>query len=461
MTSAQPIDFAPAISVILPVHNGDRTLRDALQSITAQSFANFELLIIDDGSTDQSGTIADAAALADGRVRVFHRRQEGLVASLNFGISVARGEYIARMDCDDISNPARFEQQYQYLQAHPEIAVLGTAFHEMRDDGSITGTTVMPCGSKAIAEHLRSSGNALCHPSTMIRSAALREIGGYRAAFKHCEDYELWLRLSERFPLENLAVPLLTYRRHSAAVSIQHLEQQVIATLAAQRCAELRATGQADPSRDATELTLETALHWGVTQRAIAQMMFARISDTERQLSADPSQSAWLSALRQKYTLGGTQFRVTDRFSALTLPNNAGISFSVIIVITAEDSLERIRRSMISASRSALVHEILLACSNDGRDFSSLTDEFSKIARTLPMVSSDTPERLCAQVTSKAAVCMWAGEVLVYQTLERCVLDGSITNSSILIGTRGEQSVRFDQVRGGLTSAHTNVGPTA
>ena len=129
---------APPISVLLPVHNGERYLADAIAGIRAQTFRDYELIVIDDGSTDRTAQILADCAAAESRLRVVtNPRNYGIPKSLNIGAQAARGEYIAIHDADDCSLPARFQAQYDYLQAHPEIALVGSARYAMDAAGEI------------------------------------------------------------------------------------------------------------------------------------------------------------------------------------------------------------------------------------------------------------------------------------------------------------------------------------
>ena len=127
----------PAISVVMSVYNGARYLHPAVESILEQDFADFEFIIVDDGSTDGSGAILLEFAEKDARIRLIQRENRGLVASLNEAIALARAPLIARMDCDDIAMPDRFTRQIEYLADHPEIAIVGSHIHEIDEDGAI------------------------------------------------------------------------------------------------------------------------------------------------------------------------------------------------------------------------------------------------------------------------------------------------------------------------------------
>ncbi len=212
----------PRISVILPVYNGEAYLSEAIESILNQTFRDFEAIIIDDGSKDGSLAILEEIAARDPRVRVVSRENRGLVATLNQGIELARAPLIARMDADDISLPERFEKQVAYMDAHPECVALGTFVTFVDPRGRpLSDTWFQQSTHEEIdGSHIRAERCQLCHPSTMIRTEAIRSVGGYRDAFVSAEDFDLWLRLGELGNLENLPEILLYYRQHPLQVTV-------------------------------------------------------------------------------------------------------------------------------------------------------------------------------------------------------------------------------------------------
>lgn len=251
------IGIMPAVSVVMPVFNAERFLREAIESILNQTFAGFELIAIDDGSTDRSPEILSHYGRLDARVRVHLRSHRGVPATLNSGCALAHGVYIARMDADDISLPDRFERQAAFLEDHPDVAVLGTQLERIREDGTPIDTTNVPLEHAQIAARMQESC-CMHHPTVMMRADALRTLGGYREAFHAAEDHDLWLRAAERFELANLPQALLRYRIHSQATSFQQLEQQVIAALAAEASARLRRSGQLDIFANVPGITHES-----------------------------------------------------------------------------------------------------------------------------------------------------------------------------------------------------------
>jgi len=210
----------PCISVVLPVHNGERYLVQALDSILEQTFDDFELIAIDDGSSDATLSILQRYEAADPRVVVVSRTRKGQIDTMNEGIQIARGEFLARMDADDIALPERFERQLQYLTDHPECVAVGCATQIINSEGVVIGNMLVETGHEAIDRcNLAIKSVGIPHPTAMIRRQAIVEIGGYREQFPVAEDLDLFLRLAERGRLANLPEMLLSYRVHGANLS--------------------------------------------------------------------------------------------------------------------------------------------------------------------------------------------------------------------------------------------------
>ena len=224
----------PRVSVAMAVHDGERYLAQAVESILGQSYRDFEFLALDDGSSDASREILEHYAKHDDRVRVFARRQRGLIASLNELLAQARGEYLARMDADDISLPARFARQVEFLDRHRECVLVGTRVLLVDPEGDPIRPFAELCSHEEIdREHLTGRGGAICHPSTLMRTEVLRRIGGYDPEKPHAEDLDLFLRMAEAGRVENLPEILLCYRMHPGSVGHRHRETQRASTAAA------------------------------------------------------------------------------------------------------------------------------------------------------------------------------------------------------------------------------------
>ncbi|HEX8038542.1 MAG TPA: glycosyltransferase, partial [Chryseosolibacter sp.] len=203
----------PRVTVLMPVYNGERHLREAIDSILIQTFKPFELLIIDDGSTDRSASII--ASYRDPRIRcIRNERNLGITAALNKGIALASCELIARMDADDISHPQRLQKQFGYMKRNPRCALLSTWARVVSEDNQFIRL-----------ERYRSNFYYynltfecwIYHPTVMFRKAAVQQIGMYRMPYS--EDYDLFWRMSTSFLIGNLPEALLDYRVSSTSLN--------------------------------------------------------------------------------------------------------------------------------------------------------------------------------------------------------------------------------------------------
>lgn len=248
----------PAISVVLPVYNAEAYVREAVESILAQTFTDFELIAINDGSTDGSGAILRELAARDTRIVLVERPNGGLVSALNEGIKIARAELIARMDADDVSMPERFALQHARMMEEPELAVLGSFFHIMDRDGAIIrlydDLPLTPAEARSAV-----GGFLVAHPAVMMRRDAVLKAGGYRKAFCHAEDYELWLRMIDLgYAIANLPRPLLNYRdEYGAKVSAVHWEANGRSVILARLAHRVRKAGLPDPFEGAETIDAE------------------------------------------------------------------------------------------------------------------------------------------------------------------------------------------------------------
>jgi glycosyltransferase involved in cell wall biosynthesis len=235
-----------ALTVLLPVRDGGAYLDEAITSIRRQTFTDFELLVIDDGSADRSPAIAARHAAEDGRVRSLASPGDGLVAALNFGIGQARSDLVARMDADDIALPARFERQMARMTNESDLLVLGTGTTRIDGGGNRLGIVVPPLEPVEVSRALERV-NPIAHPTVIMRRQAVEAAGGYRPAYLRAEDYDLWLRLAERGKLANIAEPLLDYRV-GGRFRPELFARQVLSEMTARAAARLRRDGGVDPT---------------------------------------------------------------------------------------------------------------------------------------------------------------------------------------------------------------------
>lgn len=212
----------PRISVLMPAYNSEQYVAEAIESILNQTFADFEFIIINDGSTDNTAKIIDEYAQRDKRIKfVNNKKNKGLIGVLNEGLDLATGEYIARMDSDDISLPMRFEKQIEYMDAHPECGVLGTWFQMF---GNATSIVRHP---KHIGLLNILSDEHVGHPTVMLRKSVIDKYGfRYDPNYKHAEDFELWSRMVMVTEIHNLPEILLNYRWADANISVVHANEQ-------------------------------------------------------------------------------------------------------------------------------------------------------------------------------------------------------------------------------------------
>lgn len=216
----------PRVSVLMPVYNGERYLRKAVESILNQTFTDFEFIIVDDGSTDNTWQILQGYVANEPRiVLVRNETNIGLAGSLNKGLGLARGEYISRMDADDVSLPERLAAQVAFLDEHPEVGVVGCAVHLIDADGSPMRVRRYPTMHGSILWAL-CFHTPLAHPTVVFRKAVVERVGGYDAASLANEDRDLWQRLSSVTRFANLPQVYLLYRRHPDKVSRRYAEVQ-------------------------------------------------------------------------------------------------------------------------------------------------------------------------------------------------------------------------------------------
>ena len=221
----------PKISVLMPAYNSEKYISEAIESILNQTFTDFEFIIINDGSTDKTAEIINKYAKSDNRIKfVNNTKNQGLIAVLNEGLDIATGEYIARMDSDDISLPERFAKQIEYMDKHPECGVLGTWTELFGPHIKKNKIVKKPPIVKLLDFVIR--GNDVAHPTAMIRRSVLVDNNiKYNPEYKHAEDYALWGTICKYAEIHNLQEILLKYRWHDGNISVKHRKTQ-------QACAE-------------------------------------------------------------------------------------------------------------------------------------------------------------------------------------------------------------------------------
>jgi glycosyltransferase involved in cell wall biosynthesis len=218
----------PPVSVLMPVFNAEPYLAAAIESILNQTFADFEFIIIEDGSTDKSRDIAAAYASQDRRIRLIcSDSNQGIARSRNKGLSLSRGYYIASMDADDISLPRRLESQVAFLDEHPEIGVLGSALQLIDSQGQKEQVVRLP-KDDGVLRWRQCFRTPHFQPTVMMRRHLVMHVGGYRSEYEPADDRDLWWRLSGVTRLSNLEQVFLLYRIHSSNVSRRESDAQIL-----------------------------------------------------------------------------------------------------------------------------------------------------------------------------------------------------------------------------------------
>jgi glycosyltransferase involved in cell wall biosynthesis len=265
---------APAVSILMPVRNGERFLADAVESALGQSFGDLELVVVDDGSTDSTPQILERIAARDPRLAV-HRRDPGrnLSEVLNFAAELARAPLLARLDADDLALPNRLQVQTDHLAAHPEIVLVGGQALLIDGSGRTFGKAEYPLRDEQLQTALL-TGNPFVHSAVTMRREAFEAVGGYRLNFDHAEDLDLWLRLAEGHRVGNVPDVVAAYRLHGDQQTFRKQEEQATFSAAARASARARAEGRPDPL-DEAEIDEEYLIAHGVSGEEITASVVA------------------------------------------------------------------------------------------------------------------------------------------------------------------------------------------
>jgi len=230
MTRYEDEQEIPVVSVIMSTYNEEEHVSEAIESILNQRFNDFEFIIINDGSVDKTYGIIKRYAEKDKRIRIInHEKREGLANSLNDGIKIAKGKYIARMDADDISLPERFQKQVEFMEKHLQTGAIGSCYKEVDESGNILPRKQNPRPWKDIKKALFFY-NPICHPTAMVRKEVLKKVGSYDESFPTSQDYELFSRIAQFSELRNHDEVLLI-RRFPKEVSGRKMRRQTIDSL--------------------------------------------------------------------------------------------------------------------------------------------------------------------------------------------------------------------------------------
>ena len=236
------------ITVLLSVYNGARWLNDSIGSVLGQTHADFEFIIVNDGSNDDSLEIIEDFAAKDRRIRVINKPNTGLSDSLNLGLSLAAGDWIARIDADDVCEPNRLASQYAMAHSNNNFVLIGSGLFIIDEWGQRSKTFHYPKDHQKLVDRLINSKSFFPHSSAFIHSRTVRALGGYRNKFKRAEDFDLWLRLSEVGRIGCVHEPLVSIRKHADQISnYEGGRRQLVDARAALVSYLLRTKGYVDP----------------------------------------------------------------------------------------------------------------------------------------------------------------------------------------------------------------------
>ncbi len=233
----------PKVTVLMSVYNGEKYLREAIDSILSQTFKDFEFLILNDGSTDKTAEILKS--YQDPRIKIINNEKNiGLTKSLNKGLKIAKGNYIARQDADDISLPTRFEEELKFLKKNSNVALVGTDYFLINEKDKIINTINCLTENRKLKEKLL-EGNQFAHGSIIFKKECIEKIGMYREEFKFAQDFDFTLRITEEFDVANIPKSLYKWRINIDSVSVKKKTlQDKYALLAIELAKERKKFGQ-------------------------------------------------------------------------------------------------------------------------------------------------------------------------------------------------------------------------
>lgn len=359
----------PLVSVVMPVRSMERFLPEAIDSILGQTFKDFELIIVDFGSTDSSQSILSGYAAADKRIRFTQIPACALPVARNAGCALARGKYIAVMDADDISMPDRLEREVNFMEAHPQIALLGSATEWIDLSGRSLGTHLVPGEYRQIKLALPTRC-PFWHPTLLMRRDAFLAVGGYRPAFVCSHDYDLELRIAERFECANLQQSVLKYRIHPSQLTFHKQRQQTLCKLAARASANLRGSGNHDPLDDVGEITPELLTTMGVSDAAQQSALACDCRNWIRSMTAAGEYKPALEAAWQmlaSHRDGVERWQIADLYLAIARlywkQRNLALSFLALVraILVRPTVVARPVRPILSRLRLVSEREAELA----------------------------------------------------------------------------------------------------
>ncbi|WP_139827968.1 glycosyltransferase family 2 protein [Marivirga sericea] len=216
---------SPILSIVMPAYNAGAYIKDAIDSVLNQSFRHFELIIINDGSTDETHKII--MSINDERIKYYkNKKNEGLFFTRNRGLSLSEGKYIAMLDSDDIAIQGKFQYQIDFLEKNPDIALLGSSAIIIDENGFETGEVYIQKAPSAAYPSIMLFNNYIIQSSIICKRKIIQKFG-YRPEFPPAEDYDLWVRIAKEYSIYSLQKPLIKYRVHSSSISHTNRDIQI------------------------------------------------------------------------------------------------------------------------------------------------------------------------------------------------------------------------------------------
>jgi hypothetical protein len=296
----------PYVSVVMVVCDVERFLGEAIESILAQTYRDFEFVIVDFGSSDKSKEIISSYAVRDCGIKFHEIAQCGLAEARHQACLLAQGRYIAIMDADDICVPERLECQVEYLDGHSQVGIVGGQVELIDASGASLANSVLLSEVKLERpvenSELQTALLSYCpfwQDAVMMRREAFNKVGGYRAVFVQGEDYDLWMRIAEHFEVANLKQVVFKYRMHPHQVSVRKRKQQTFCSLAVRASAKLRRSGSMDPLNSAQAVTPELLKEIGVGEAEVQSSLAAEFRGWIQFMCAAGEWNAALKAARE------------------------------------------------------------------------------------------------------------------------------------------------------------------
>ncbi len=361
--------MSPQISVLTSCYNASKYIREAVESILNQTFRDFEFILIDDGSTDNTLEILHEYARMDRRIVLVEKENTGLTDSLNIGLKIARGEWIARMDADDISMPTRLEKQICYVRKHSNVILLGAGCRTIDEHGMEMRNFSYPTNHDRLVNHLERGKSPFPHSSAIFKKTIVQSLCGYRNRLNGAEDYDLWLRMSKLGKIHCLRDQLILLRKHSGSITANN-NKLVIIACAARVSHFLRQYGYSDPALSddrswrlfleniSRTIDLERYNKNSLTKSEIEDILWSRskrtLSKLARLAGSVISNPSALLVVGQPNIRKGKVQQIVNQWKALHPAGQKGYTYS-----------ERVRCTLAPANRTTALPQLIVSILQD------------------------------------------------------------------------------------------------